>query len=125
MLGETRTAALLAKAVANDASGLDAATALRAATLNGAQALGFEDRVGSIEPGKRADLTCIDLSDIETQPLHHVISQLIYATGRHQVSDVWIDGAPKLRDRVLVDMDLDAIKANAREWRERIGQVRT
>ena len=120
MFGETRTAALLAKAVANDASALDAPSALRAATLGGARALGFEHRIGSIEAGKRADLACIDLSDIETQPLHHVISQLVYATGRHQVTDVWIDGRPKLQARVLVDMDLDAIKINARQWRARI-----
>jgi 5-methylthioadenosine/S-adenosylhomocysteine deaminase len=56
--------------------------------------------------------------------LHHVISQLIYATGRHQVSDVWIAGRPKLRDRVLVDMDADALIANARQWRARIAAIR-
>jgi 5-methylthioadenosine/S-adenosylhomocysteine deaminase len=56
--------------------------------------------------------------------LHHVISQLIYATGRHQVSDVWIAGRPKLRDRVLVDMDSDALIANARQWRARIAAIR-
>jgi len=124
MFGEIRTAALLAKAVANDASALDAATALRAATLGGARALGFGDRIGSIEPGKRADLACVDLSALETQPLHHVISQLIYATGRHQVSDVWIDGRPKLVQRELVDMDMPGLIANARQWRERIRSSR-
>ena len=108
MFGEMRTAALLAKAVANDASALDAASALRAATLGGARALGLGDRIGSIEPGKQADLACVDLDGLETQPLHHVISQLVYATGRHQVSDVWIAGRAKLRERVLVDMDPDA-----------------
>ena len=70
-------------------------------------------------------MACIDLSALETQPLHHVVSQLIYATGRHQVSDVWIAGQQKLRERVLVDMDLDGILANARQWRERIALVRT
>ena len=78
MFGETRTAALLAKAVAGDASAFDAASALRAATLGGARAMGFEHLVGSIEPGKQADLVCVDLSALETQPLHHVISQLVY-----------------------------------------------
>ncbi|MFS8137358.1 MAG: TRZ/ATZ family hydrolase, partial [Thermomonas sp.] len=61
----------------------------------------------------------------ETQPLHNVVSQLIYATGRQQVSDVWIAGAAKLRLRVLVDMDLDGILANARQWRSRIASVRS
>ncbi|NYZ64224.1 TRZ/ATZ family hydrolase [Luteimonas deserti] len=125
MFGETRTAALLAKAVANDAAGFDAFTALRAATLGGAKAIGFDHLVGSLTPGKQADLIVVDLSPVETQPLHHVVSQLIYATGRHQVSDVWIAGQRKLRDRQLVDLDLDAIGANARQWRERISHIRT
>jgi 5-methylthioadenosine/S-adenosylhomocysteine deaminase len=124
MFGEMRTAALLAKAVADDASALDAATTLRAATLGGARALGFEHLVGSIEPGKQADLVCVDLAQVETQPLHHVISQIVYACGRHQVSDVWIAGHHKLRDRTLLDMDADALVANARQWRQRIAGIR-
>ena len=124
MFGETRTAALLGKAVANDAAGFSAFEALHAATLGGARALGFGDRIGSIEPGKEADLACVDLSALETQPLHHVVSQLVYAAGRQQVTDVWIAGQPKLRGRVLVDIDSEAIVANARQWRTRIAEVR-
>ena len=124
MFGETRTAAILAKAVAQDAAAFDAFTALRAATLGGAKAIGFDHLVGSIEPGKQADLVCVDLSPIETQPLHHVVSQLVYATGRHQVGDVWIAGQRKLRERELVGFDLDAIGANARQWRARISSIR-
>ena len=124
MFSETRTAALLAKAVAQDAAALDAFSALRAATLGGAKAIGFDDRIGSIEPGKEADLVCVDLSALETQPLHHVVSQLIYATGRQQVSDVWIAGRPKLLQRVLVEIDIDGVIANARQWRERIAGIR-
>ena len=123
MFGETRTAALLAKAVANDAAGFDAFSALRAATLGGAKAMGFDHLVGSIEPGKQADLVCVDLSALETQPLHHVVSQLIYATGRQQVSDVWIAGKQKLSRRELIGMDVPAILANARQWRQRIAQI--
>lgn len=123
MLGETRTAALLAKAVAQDAAGFDAFAALRAATLGGARAIGFEHLVGSIEAGKQADLVCVDLSALETQPLHHVVSQLIYATGRHQVSDVWIAGKPRLRARELVGIDIAALVANARQWRARIAAI--
>ena len=124
MFSETRTAALLAKAVAQDAAALDAFSALRAATLGGAKAIGFDDQVGSIEPGKQADLVCVDLSALETQPLHHVVSQLIYATGRQQVSDVWIAGRAKLLQRTLVDIDIDGVIANARQWRERIAGIR-
>lgn len=120
MFSETRVAAQLAKAVANDATALDAATALHAATLGGARALGYGDLIGSIETGKQADLICVDLGELETQPLHHVVSQLIYATGRHQVSDVWIAGRPRLQRRELVDIDTAALVANARQWRDRI-----
>lgn len=123
MFSENRTAAILAKAVANDATALDAASTLRAATLGGARALGFGEKIGSIEVGKQADLICVDLSALETQPLHNVLSQLVYATGRQQVSDVWIAGQRKLEQRVLVDMDADALVANARQWRERIRSV--
>ncbi len=125
MFGETRTAALLAKAVADDAAGFNAHEALRAATLGSATAMGLDEQIGSIEVGKQADLVCVDLSALETQPLHNVVSQLIYATGRHQVSDVWIAGAAKLRARVLIDMDLDGVLANARQWRARNATVRT
>ncbi|MBP1475091.1 TRZ/ATZ family hydrolase [Frateuria sp. MAH-13] len=120
MVGEMRTAAILAKAVASDAAAFDAAYALRAATLNGAKAIGLDARIGSIEPGKQADLAAVRLSDIETQPLFHVASQLAYAAGRHQVTDVWIAGRRKLAGRELVDLEPAAILAKAHAWRERI-----
>ncbi len=123
MFGEARTAALLAKAVANDAAALDAFATLRAATLGGATALGLADRIGSIEAGKFADLIAVDLSALETQPLHHVASQLVYAAGRQQVSDVWIAGKPKLVERELVGMDVPAILANAKQWRTKIAAI--
>jgi 5-methylthioadenosine/S-adenosylhomocysteine deaminase len=124
MFGEMRTAALLAKGVAGDPSALDAASALRAATLGSARAMGLGEQVGSIEPGKLADLACVDLSPLETQPLHHVISQLVYATGRHQVSDVWIAGKPRVAGGRLLDLDTAAIRAKALRWRERIAGLR-
>ncbi|WP_395682723.1 TRZ/ATZ family hydrolase [Dokdonella sp.] len=120
MFGEMRTAALLAKAVAEDASALDAASALHAATLGGAQALGWSERIGSIEAGKQADLAAIRLDEIETQPLYNVISQIVYATGRQQVSDVWVAGMRKLRERVLSDLDVAELREKARRWRERL-----
>lgn len=123
MFGEMRTAALLAKAVAGNAAAFDAAFALRAATLNGARAIGLDAQVGSIEVGKQADLAAVRLSDIETQPMFHVISQLVYATGRHQVSDVWIAGRRKLAARELVGVDTRAILDKTRAWRERIASA--
>ncbi|KAA2285494.1 TRZ/ATZ family hydrolase [Arenimonas fontis] len=123
MFGEMRTAALLAKGVSGDASAMDAASALRAATLGGARAMGLGEQIGSIEPGKWADLTMVDLSPLETQPLHHVVSQLVYATGRHQVSEVWTAGRLRLREGRLLDIDVETLRAKARRWRERIAAI--
>ena len=120
MFGETRTAALLAKAVASDASAFDAAFALQAATLNGARALGLGDRIGSIVPGKQADLAAVRLDALETQPLYNAISQIVYATGRHQVGDVWIAGVRKVENGALCAIDADALRAKAQAWRARI-----
>ena len=120
MFGELRSAALLAKAVANDAAAFDDAFAFRAATLNGAKALGFQSLVGSIEPGKRADLAAVRMDEVETQPLYNVLSQLAYAVSRRQVSDVWIDGKRKLDNGALVGFDVAGVLEKARRWRERI-----
>ncbi len=120
MFGEMRTAALVAKAVAADAGALNAFDTLRAATLNAARALGWESRIGSIEVGKQADLAAIRLDDIEAVPMYEVVSQLVYATGRHQVSDVWVAGQRRLADRQLIDVDVEALIAKARRWRNRI-----
>ena len=120
MFGEMRTAALLAKGVAMDAAALDAPSALRMATLGSARAMGLEDQIGSIEPGKAADLILIDLSQPESQPFYGVISQLVYAGARQQVSDVWVNGTRRLKDRELVDVDLPALLAHVGEWRARI-----
>jgi 5-methylthioadenosine/S-adenosylhomocysteine deaminase len=85
--------------------------------------MGLDHLVGSIEAGKQADLVCVDLAQVETQPLHYVVSQLVYACGRQQVSDAWIAGRQKLRDRQLVGIDADALIANARQWRQRIAGI--
>ncbi len=120
MFGEMQTAALLAKTVAGDASALSAAAALRMATINGARALGLGEITGSIELGKAADLVAVDLSAIETQPIYDVVSQLVYAAGRRQVTDVWVAGHQQLRDGRLLHLDIDDIATRARAWRDRI-----
>jgi 5-methylthioadenosine/S-adenosylhomocysteine deaminase len=120
MFGEMRTAALLGKGVAGDASAFDAAYALQAATLNGARALNLGDRIGSLVAGKQADIVGVRLDALETQPVYHPISQLVYATGRQQVSDVWIAGVRKLEDGALPGLDRDDLLARARAWRERM-----
>ncbi|HEX7324818.1 MAG TPA: TRZ/ATZ family hydrolase [Rhodanobacteraceae bacterium] len=123
MFGEMRTAALLAKGVAQDAAVLDAASTLRAATLGGAKALGLADRIGSIEPGKRADLAAVCMDEVETEPLYNVVSHLVYAASRRQVGDVWIDGVRKLADGRLVGFDVAGVRERARRWGERIAAL--
>lgn len=120
MFGEIHTAALIAKGVSGDPRAVPAPTALHLATLAGAKALGIEDETGSLEPGKSADFIAVDLSTPSTQPVHDVVSQLAYAAGRDQVTDVFVAGRPLLRERRLLTIDEPAVLAKAAEWRARI-----
>jgi 5-methylthioadenosine/S-adenosylhomocysteine deaminase len=120
MLGEMRTAALIGKAVANDASAIPAMTALRMATINGAKALGLEHKIGSLEIGKAADVIAIDLSELETQPLYCPISQIVYAANRSQVTDVWVAGNQLLAARHLTTFKMTELKAIAAKWQSRL-----
>ena len=120
LLGETRTAALLAKAVAGQATALDAHRALRMATLNGARALGMEQETGSLELGKAADITAFDLSGLAQQPVYEPVSQLIYASGRDCVRHVWVGGKQLLEDGKLTRLDEERLIAVAGEWGRKI-----
>ncbi|WLI14151.1 MULTISPECIES: TRZ/ATZ family hydrolase [Pseudomonas] len=120
LLGETRTAALLAKAVAGSATALDAHRALRMATLNGARALGIEAETGSLEVGKAADIVAFDLSGLAQQPVYDPVSQLIYATGRDCVKHLWVAGKQLLDDRRLTRLDEAQLCATAKAWGRRI-----
>lgn len=123
LLGETRTAALLAKAVAGSATALDAHRALRMATLNGARALGIDDHTGSLEIGKFADLVAVDLSGLAQQPIYDPVSQLIYSTGRDAVRHAWVGGKQLLNNGKLTRMDEQRVIANARQWGARIAST--
>ena len=120
MIAEMRTAALLAKAVANNASAMPAEDALRMATINAAEALGLDSEIGSIEIGKSADITAVDLSGIENQPVYNPISQLVYSSGRENVSNVWVAGNHLLKDRILTTLDEKVILEKAKEWQAKI-----
>jgi 5-methylthioadenosine/S-adenosylhomocysteine deaminase len=120
VMGEMRIGALLAKAVAQDATAVPAHTALRMATLNGARALGLAHETGSLIPGKSADITAIRLDTLETQPLFDPLSDLVYAASRHQVSDVWVRGQRLLKNRHLTTLDSLDIINKAALWRDRL-----
>ncbi|QLF92504.1 TRZ/ATZ family hydrolase [Pseudomonas sp. ABC1] len=124
MLGETRTAALLAKAVAGSASALNAHQALRMSTLNGARALGLDEQIGSLEIGKFADLVAFDMSSLAQQPLYDPVSQLIYASTRDCVKHVWVAGRQLVDNRQLLRMDEQRIIATARQWADKIASGR-
>lgn len=120
LLGETRTAALLAKAVAGSATALDAHRALRMATLNGARALGLDAEIGSLEPGKSADLVAFDISGLHQLPIYDPVSQLIYASSRDCVKHLWVGGKHLLEDGRLTRMDEEELKDRARGWSRKI-----
>ncbi|MCI0653339.1 MAG: TRZ/ATZ family hydrolase [Methylococcaceae bacterium] len=116
VLGEMRTAALLAKGIAGDASAVPASTALRMATLGGAKALGIDSRCGSLEAGKSADITAITLDTLETLPVYDPISQIVYSANRDQVTDVWVAGRRLLESRTLTTLDPNKIKESIAHW---------
>jgi 5-methylthioadenosine/S-adenosylhomocysteine deaminase len=116
LLQEMRTAALLAKAVARDAEALPEHAALRAATLAGARALGLEDRIGSIEPGKAADLTAVALRGPELAPCYDPVSHLVYAAGRENVTHVWVNGELRLRERELQGKAFSGLDTRWQIW---------
>lgn len=120
MLNELRLAALLTKGASGDAEAMPAFAALESATLNAAKALALDDRIGSLEVGKQADLTAIAMDSIETLPCYDVVSHLCYAASRENVTDVWVRGLRVLENRTLPFIDLDALKRSARYWQSKI-----
>ncbi|WP_286804692.1 MULTISPECIES: TRZ/ATZ family hydrolase [unclassified Marinimicrobium] len=120
LLSEMKTAALLAKAVAGRADALDAHSALRMATLNGARALGLDEHIGSLEVGKSADITAIELSDLPSQPVYHPVSQLVYTNCGHKVSHVWVAGKALLLSRQLQTLNERELIGKARWWAKQI-----
>ena len=121
MLGEMRTAALIAKAVAHDAAAVPASQAIRMATINGAKALGLAEQIGSLEVGKAADMIAIDLGTIEANPLYEPISHIVYCTTREQITHTWVAGQMLMQNRQLTTLNTAALLENARYWQQKIG----
>ena len=124
---EMRLAALLAKGQSGDATVISAHEALRMATINGAKALGLDDKIGSIEIGKLADLAAVKMSDIGMQPCFDVVSHLVYVAGREQVSHVWVNGDLKYHKPInnagvysnIEPQELDNI---INKWQDKVAQ---
>ncbi len=124
LFGEMRLAALLAKGVTGNAEVLPAAQALEMATINGARALGMEAQIGSLEIGKMADMIALDLSGPETQPCYDVVSHLVYAAGREQVSHVWVAGDALLEDGELTRIEQRELLERTKSWQKRLQTAR-
>ena len=127
MFAEMRTAALLAKAVSEDATSIPAYQALEMATINGARALGLEHQIGSIEVGKFADLTAVRIADVETLPCYDPLSHLIYACGREHVSHVWVAGDLRFERSIqqvglYANIEPSELKEIALLWQSKLNQ---
>jgi len=124
LLSELRLAALLGKLGTHDATAIPAQQALEMATINAARALSLDAKIGSLEKGKRADITAINLGALELAPCYHPLSHIAYAAGREHVSHVWVDGVLRVADGKLTSLDVADITARAEFWHNKIAQVR-
>ena len=120
LMTEMRTAALLAKVASGDARSVSSAEALEMATIDGARALGLDADIGSIEPGKFADLAAVELSSLETLPCFDPVSQLVYSAGREHVTHAWVAGEARLSARRLATLDPQDLHDKAVWWQGRL-----
>ena len=120
IFAEMRLAALLAKGVADDPTALPAHTVLEMATVRAARAIGLADRIGTLAPGKCADMTAVNLGALELLPCYDPLSHLIYAAGREHVTHVWVNGELLVEDGRLTRLDTGELAAKTAYWREKI-----
>ena len=124
LLGDTRIAGMLAKAVAGDTTSATVADMLEAATLGGARALHLDHEIGSLEAGKAADLVAVDLSSVESLPTFDPAAQLLYASGREHVTHVWVAGRLLVEKKATIRYDgadlSEAVREAAKHWASRL-----
>lgn len=120
LFAEMRLAALLAKGTTGDASALPASEVLHMATLGGANALGLGSRIGSISPGKAADLCAISLADIESKPCFDPLSHLIYVAGRENVTHVWVAGKCCVDHKTLCTTSQNDLDSSIALWQNKL-----
>lgn len=118
MLEEIKFAALLNKLGKGDPTVIPARQALEMATINGAKALGREDEIGSIEPGKKADIILLDLNEPHLTPLHNIESQIVYSCNGADVDSVIVDGKVLMREREVLTLKEDKILRDSQESSE-------
>lgn len=125
MFEEIRLAALIHKGVTLDPTVVPAMTVLEMATINGAKALGLEDKIGSIEVGKRADIVLLDATGIRLRPRTDVVSHLVYSAEGPDVEMVLVDGKVVMEQGRVTTVNQEGVLAKAEECSRRIlAQVR-
>ncbi|MFW9808580.1 MAG: amidohydrolase family protein [Candidatus Thorarchaeota archaeon] len=115
MVREMRLAALIHKSYVKDPLVVTAEQAIEMATLGGAAAMGIQDRVGSIESGKLADIILVDLQGLSLTPASNPVSNLVYSGSGYAVDTVLVNGQILMRERKLLTLDEEKVKAKARE----------
>jgi 5-methylthioadenosine/S-adenosylhomocysteine deaminase len=120
MFEAMRTASFLAKLTTNDPRAVGARTVLEMATLGGAKALGLEKRIGSLEPGKRADVIVVNMSTPRQTPMYDPISHLVYATHGDDVQTTIVNGKILMRGRKVLTLDEESVVKEARMLSERV-----
>ena len=120
MFDEMRAMLLLHRAAERDVTVLDAQACVRLATLGGAEALGMEAEVGSLEPGKWADLIAVDVSRPQFAPVDDPYSALVYGANQNDVRLTVVGGRELFRDGVHIGVDADAVRARAVGVREKL-----
>jgi 5-methylthioadenosine/S-adenosylhomocysteine deaminase len=120
LFGEMRLAALLAKGTTGDASALPAREILRMATLNGATALGLGHEIGSITPGKAADLCAVSLNSLEMSPCFDPLSHLVYVAGRESVSHVWVAGKCCVEHKTVLNSTQNDLDSAIALWQNKL-----
>ena len=118
---EMDIAAKLHKADTLDPTTMPAATVLKMTTIGAAEAIGLDRRIGSLEPGKQADLIVVNTRTPHLTPLYHPESQIVYAAKGSDVNDVIISGKILVRDKKLLNLDLEHIITKVNEIASEIG----
>lgn len=120
MFQEMRQAALLAKIQAARADAMPAPSALWAATMGGARALGLDSRIGSLLPGKAADICAVRLDGPGQVPCYSPLSHLVYAAGRENVTHVWVSGRARVSEGRLIGLDEQNLYSLGRLWHNKL-----
>jgi 5-methylthioadenosine/S-adenosylhomocysteine deaminase len=125
LLQEMRHGALLAKLAARDAACLPAHQALHMATLAGAKALGLASDIGSLQPGKAADLFAMRLDEWDMQPCYDPVSHMVYTAGRDKITHVWVNGALRVTDRQPDASAVGTLLDNTILWQNSLSKFRS